>query len=63
MNNDDHWIKVSIVLSIGIILLGIAGAFYSASVQADVYKRQGVEISTWEVMMGAKPIERVITVK
>lgn len=37
--------------------------YYSADVQAGVYRRQGVNISTWEVMMGAKPIERVITVK
>jgi hypothetical protein len=39
------------------------GAWYKAKVQADVYRRQGVEMTTWEVMLGAKPIERSINIK
>lgn len=31
---------------------------YRASVQAAVYRRQGVEMTTWEVMLGSKPVER-----
>lgn len=48
------------------VLIFVAIAFfgyYQAGVQADVYRRQGFNISTWEVMMGGKPIERVITIK
>lgn len=43
--------------------LAIGCSWYKASVQADVYRRQGVEMGTWEVMMGAKPVERPITIR
>ena len=37
--------------------------WYKSSVQSAVYKRQGIEMSTWECMMGAKPAERTINVR
>mgnify|MGYP000087141963 CR=1 FL=1 len=44
-------------------LIGFACRYYTASVQADVYRRQGVEMTTWEVFLGAKPVERPVTIK
>ncbi len=49
----------------GLLLLGlfatIAGfMYYSAVVQQNVYKRQGVEMSVFEVFMGAQPVVRYV---
>lgn len=43
-----------------LLLLAFLFSLWRASIQVGVYKRQGVEMSTWEVLMGAKPVERVI---
>lgn len=52
-----------VVLVAFVLLLVFAAVFgfywWRASIQADVYGRQGVQMSTWEVLMGAKPVERV----
>lgn len=48
---------------VAVIGIAVVGAFWKASIQAEVYRRQGVEMSVFEVMMGAKPIERVIHLK
>lgn len=48
------WI-LSVLVVIG-ILLGCN--WYSASVKASVWRRQGVDITTWEVFVGATPVER-----
>ncbi len=52
---------------IAIVLLVLLAApliwWYKSSVQADVYRRQGVEMTTWECMMGAKPAERTFQMK
>lgn len=54
------WIAVMTVL---VLVIFASGAWYQASVQAESYQRQGATISTWEVLMGAKPIERSVTIK
>lgn len=46
-----------------IFCAGCCTNIYRASIQSDVYRRSGIEVSTWEVLMGAKPVDRVITVK
>jgi len=48
-----------------VAILILAGWFkwYRAEVQADLWRREGIQISTWEVMMGAKPAQRLIEVK
>lgn len=43
--------------------LMVAVEWYRAGLQAGVYQRQGVEMTTWEVFMGAKPAERTINIK
>lgn len=43
-----------------IMLTLLSFFWYRASVQADVYRRSGVDMSTWEVFTGSRPIERVI---
>jgi hypothetical protein len=50
------------VLALGLFaLLYYCGwQWYSAGMQRDVYKRQGVEMSRWEVFIGVKPVERSI---
>ena len=47
-----------IVLPIMIVVALIWWAWYCSSVQAEVYRRQGAAMSTWEVFIGAKPIIR-----
>lgn len=67
MSRDDLFVwllLISIGLLVLVILIGAPiMAWYQAGVQADVYRRQGVEMTTWEVFMGAKPIERSINIK
>lgn len=47
-----------------IALMAIIGApmfaWYKAGLQQEVYRRQGVEMTQWEVFMGAKPVERYV---
>lgn len=46
-----------------LVLISVGAGWYRAGVQAEVYRRQGVEMSTWEVFTGAKPAERTIHVR
>jgi hypothetical protein len=41
-----------------LVLCWLGFLWCSAEIQAGVYRRQGVEMSTWECFMGAKPAER-----
>lgn len=36
----------------------LAWNWYKAGVHQEVYRRQGCEMSRWEILMGAKPIDR-----
>lgn len=38
-------------------------AYKTANTQADVYKRQGIEMSAWECFWGAKPAEYNINIR
>lgn len=58
---DKHWMDITAVAAIVAAVIGAPCAgWYRASVQAEVYRRQGVNMSTWEVFMGAKPVERYL---
>ncbi len=62
---DDDFLKgcAAVVVFLAIVL-GFGGCeVYQAHVQAEVYRREGVELTTWEVLMGAKPAERTVNVK
>jgi hypothetical protein len=54
-------VKFAILVLIGLALF-VTGAFglcwYQAGLQQEVYKRQGCEMTQWEVFMGAEPIDR-----
>lgn len=55
------WIGVKVVTSfVAVVALVIGMAVWvcweEARIQADVYRRQGVEISQYEVFRGARPI-------
>jgi hypothetical protein len=41
-----------------LIAFGVGMKWYRAGIQQEVYRRQGCEMSRWEVFMGAKPIDR-----
>lgn len=49
---------VAIILLVAGVVWGTA--WYKAGVQQDVYRRQGVEMSQWEIFIGSKPVERYI---
>jgi hypothetical protein len=49
----------ALVLIAGAIIALICwGLWYRADTQRAVYARQGCKMTTWEILMGAKPIER-----
>ncbi len=54
-----------ILVGFSAVILAIVGipAYYRASVQAEVYRREGIQMSTWEVLWGAKPAERSVILK
>lgn len=37
--------------------------WYRCGIQADVWQREGITVTQWEVFMGAKPMERTINLK
>ncbi len=60
MSEDAKWTLIGCLLAV-LLTFGVVGwKWYSASVQRDVYRRQGVQMTTWEVFLGAKPVERYI---
>jgi hypothetical protein len=60
-SNDGCIMLVLLALAIVVLLgIGIAVDWYHAGVQQQVWERQGVHMSRWEVFMGAKPIVRQI---
>ena len=64
-DDDTNWavLALIIVLILGIFSILLAWSWYRAGVQTDIYKRQGIEISHWEVFIGSTPAERVIQIK
>ncbi len=62
--NDENHVRFFGFVIFSLIIAAITAAYwYGAGVQARVYKRQGIEMSQWEVFMGAKPAERTINIK
>lgn len=57
MKHDD---KIVWYASAALLACVLGWKLYSASIESAVYRRQGVEISTWEVLCGAKPVERAM---
>ncbi len=62
-NNDKEGCLQAVLLGIVVVFI-VAGVlcwhWYTAGVQAEVYRRQGVNMTQWEVFMGAKPVERYV---
>lgn len=44
----------------GILLLACAWGWYRAGVQKRVYDRQGIQMTQWEVFVGAEPAQKNI---
>lgn len=61
-NRHDDYATLALyaVVILLILLVAFVIAWVRATVQTNVYKRQGVDMSVWEVFLGAKPIERVL---
>jgi hypothetical protein len=57
------WNAVMACVFLAALLLVVGVHWYRSAVQAEVYHRQGVEMTTWEVFVGAKPAERTINIK
>lgn len=51
------WFGVFVVV---LVTVPVAASWYKAGVQQEVYRRQGVEMSRWELFMGAQPVERYL---
>ena len=57
----DRWIMaLAGVVVAGAVIGAPMFAWYKAGLQVEVYRRQGVEMTQWEVFMGAKPVERYV---
>jgi len=41
----------------------VAWEWYVSGVKAEVYRREGIDMTQWEVFVGVKPLERTINVK
>lgn len=54
---------LGLVLGALLIAGGVWWSWYRAGVQAEVYRREGVEMTQWEVYLGARPAERTVNVK
>lgn len=49
-----------VALVMFMVSVGLGASWYRAEAQRKVYERQGVQMTTWEIMLGAKPVERYI---
>lgn len=54
---------MSIAFLLAVFVGGGCWAWYRAGVQVEVYQRQGIEMTQWEVFVGAKTAERTINIK
>lgn len=52
-----------IFLLLAVLAISAGIAWYRAGVQQAVWSREGIELSRWEIMMGAEPKERVFITK
>lgn len=62
-NRDTIYFSLVVAGFVLIVILGIWGHWYRAGLQAEVYRREGIEMTQWEVFMGSKPAERSINLK
>jgi hypothetical protein len=64
MNDDNGRFAI---FSLVVIVLAVVGTMcwnlYRAGVQQEVYRRQGVEMTRWEIFIGMKTAERTINLK
>jgi hypothetical protein len=51
-----------ILVALMVLVLGSAASWgwYQAGVQQEVYERQGIKMTRWEVFIGAKPAVKVV---
>lgn len=46
-----------------IVLIGVGFSWYKAGLQSEVYHRQGIHITQWELFIGVNPAEKVIQIR
>ena len=64
MNRTDKFLMVGFaILLAAIVWVSIGGKWYRAGAQAEVYRREGIEMTQWEVFIGVKPAERTVNLK
>ncbi len=60
----EHAQTLAAVIIIALLLIGaLLIGWIRAAVQAEVYRRQGIHMTTFECFLGAKPAERTINLK
>lgn len=64
MDNTEKFMGCGLLGLIALVLGAcVCWGWYSAGVQQRIYSRQGIQMSQWEVFVGAEPAERVMQVK
>lgn len=60
MNSDRNSIGCLVAMTVVLILGFLGVAWYQAGLQTEVYRRQGIKMTQWEVFIGCTPAERQI---
>ena len=61
MDRTEKLVAAGAVLSVAAVFAAaLSLGWYQSGLQADVYRRQGVEMTQWEVFCGAQPVERYV---
>ena len=53
-------VVIGLILLLLVVSVITGWKWYTAGVQVEVYRRSGIEMSQWEVFIGAKPPERTL---
>lgn len=58
----EFWAMIAVGMVFMSLMFGVSVwlGWYQSGLQAEVYRRAGVEITQWEVFCGVKPPDRVI---
>lgn len=61
--NDEPFTGCYVFLLVVFLSAALLYHCFTSSVQSAVYRREGIDVSAWEVFWGARPAERAIKVR